>query len=163
MALRSSIEALRTELEAREDNMNEEVFAYNVLKGLELSAKQYMNVEFDDMIWLVIKNNLNVPQFEYVFLDEAQDLSPARIELALRAVKPGGKVVSVGDKFQAVFGFTGADEQAMQTISDRLNAHTLPLTTTYRCGKIIVALAQQYVPEYEAAHMNPEGEIADKT
>jgi superfamily I DNA/RNA helicase len=143
--------------------MDEEDFARKVLEGLDLSAKQYMRVEFSDMIWLPVRLNLTIPQFDYVFADESQDLSPARQELVLRAVKPGGKLCAVGDEHQAIFGFTGADVYAMQNIASRTNAHTLPLHTTYRCGKAIVAMAQSYVPEYTAAEQNPEGVVAERT
>lgn len=137
-------------------------FAAKVLEGMELSAKQYMRVDFDDMIYLVIKLNVSVPMYDFVFLDEAQDASPARRELVLRAVGKGGKFCAIGDRNQAIFSFTGSDSESMDNIQKLTNAHTLPLSTTYRCGKAIVKLAQAYVPEYVAAPQNPEGVVADK-
>lgn len=143
--------------------MDEGDFARKVLEGLELSARQYMRVEFSDMIWLPIKLGVTIPQFDYVFPDEAQDLSPARIELVLRAIKPGGKLCAVGDEWQAIFGFTGADAHAMQTLKERTGAHVLPLHTTYRCGKAIVEMAKAYVPEYTAWEGNCDGVVAERT
>lgn len=141
-----------------------EDFCSNVLKGLDVSAQQYMRVDFDDMLWLVVKKNLSVPTFDYVVADECQDLSPVRLEIVIRAIKPnGGKLLAIGDSHQAIFGFTGADEKALDTLRERTSAETLPLSMTYRCGKAIVEYAQTWVPEYEAAESNNEGEVVEKT
>jgi DNA helicase-2/ATP-dependent DNA helicase PcrA len=141
--------------------MSEVEFAEKVLEGLELSARQYTRVDFDDMIWLAIKKNIAIPKFDYVFADECQDLSPVRIELVLRSIAPGGKLIAIGDRNQAIFSFTGADEAAMDKLQERTSAENLPLYTTYRCGKKIVELAQAYVPEYVAAETNPDGLVCE--
>jgi DNA helicase-2/ATP-dependent DNA helicase PcrA len=144
-------------------DMNAGDFAAKILEGLALSARQYMRVEFDDMPYLPIALNLTQEQFDVVALDESQDASPNRIQLVLRAIKPGGKLISIGDDKQSVYAFTGSDAHAMHTITTLTNAHTLPLTVTYRCSKRVVELAQTYVPEYTAAPSNLEGEVADRT
>lgn len=139
--------------------MSEEDFASNVLKGLDLSAKQYARVTFDDMIWLPIRLKLTIPKFDVVVADEAQDLNPARRTLILSAI--GWKLLAVGDKNQAIFGFTGADSESMDLIQAATGADYLPLTTTYRCGKTIVERAREIVPEYVAHENNPDGVVAD--
>ena len=140
----------------------EQSFADNVIKALDLSAQQYMRVDFDDMIWLPIRLNLSTIRYDIVYADECQDLSPARLELVLRCVKANtGRLVSVGDVNQSIFGFTGADERAMEKLKERTNAHILPLHTTYRCGKNIVAQAQSYVSDYVAHSSNCDGVVAD--
>lgn len=119
--------------------------------------------DFDDMIWLAVRHGVRVPTFDLVFVDETQDLNAAQIELALMAVKRGGRVVAVGDDRQAIYGFRGADERAVDDIVSRLGARVLPLSITYRCGKAIVALAQAIVPDYEAAPTAPEGIVRQAT
>jgi hypothetical protein len=63
-------------------------------------------VDFDDMVWLPIVLDLAVPQYDYVFVDETQDLNASQIALVLKAVKPngnggaGGRVIAVGDPRQ---------------------------------------------------------------
>jgi len=47
----------------------------------------------------------------------------------------------------------------MHLMQQRLNAATLGLTTTYRCPKQVVALANTIVEDYTAAPSAPEGEI----
>lgn len=114
---------------------------------------------FDDMIWLAVRHGVRGPVFDYVFVDEAQDLNAAQIELALRAVRKGGRVFAVGDDRQAIYGFRGADARAVDNITKRLSARVLPLSITYRCGKAIVALAKEIVPDYEAAASAPDGVV----
>jgi DNA helicase-2/ATP-dependent DNA helicase PcrA len=153
----------------------EESFASNVLKGLDLAAQQYMRIDFDDMIWLPIRLNLHITQYDLVYADECQDLSPARIELILRSLRSSvkwwgkkdaafigtGRLIAVGDENQAIFAFTGADADAMRKIKTRTNAHTLGLRTTYRCGKAIVAVASQFVDNYIAADRDCDGSVSD--
>lgn len=118
-----------------------------------------LTCDFDDMIWLALRHRVRLPLFDYVFVDETQDLNAAQIELALRAVKPTGRVVAVGDDRQAIYGFRGADANAVDRIVRRLGARVLPLSITYRCGKRIVDLAREIVPDYEAAPTAPDGDV----
>ncbi len=117
-------------------------------------------IDFDDMIWLPNVLGLTPRKFDRVFVDETQDLNRAQVELALAACAPGGRICAVGDDRQAIYAFRGADQDAIGGIVERLKAKTLPLSVTYRCPKSVVALAQQTVPDFEAAETNPEGEIA---
>src|SRR5690606_15545707 len=64
---------------------------------------------YDDQCWLPIVNDWGVEQYDAVFVDEAQDLSPARRELVRRALKDNGRLFVVGDRYQAIYGFAGAD------------------------------------------------------
>ena len=116
-------------------------------------------IDFDDMIYLPLKMNLEMPQYDWVMIDEAQDTNPSRRELAKRMLKPTGRMLAVGDPYQAIYGFTGADNDALDQIRDDFNAITLPLSVTYRCPKKVVALAQNYVTGIEAHESAPEGEL----
>jgi DNA helicase-2/ATP-dependent DNA helicase PcrA len=119
--------------------------------------------DFDDMIWLAVRHNVRVPTFDFVFVDETQDLNAAQIELAFRAVKRDGRAFAVGDDRQAIYAFRGADEHAVDRVTHKLAARVLPLSITYRCGKAIVALAQAIVPDYEAAPSAPDGLVRQVT
>lgn len=117
-------------------------------------------VDFDDMILMPLVKNLRV-KFgkDVIFLDEAQDLSRSRQALARKFLKPGGRMVVVGDDRQAIYGFSGADAAALDNLTRSLGARVLPLSTTWRCPKAVVALAQTLVPDIEAAPNAPEGEV----
>lgn len=143
--------------------MNEAEFAGKVLEGMRIALKQYMRVEFDEMISTPLALNVACQQYDIVFLDEAGDVSKARWKLVLKAVKPGGKLVFIGDDKQCIFQFTGVSSGVLDDIKEATQADELPLTMTFRCGRAIVELAKQYVPDYEAAPCCPEGEVASKT
>lgn len=116
-------------------------------------------VDFDDMIWLPVALNIGCEQFDVLMVDEAQDLNATQIQLVLKSIKPNGRVICVGDRNQSIYGFRGADTQAIPNLIEALGAKTLPLSITYRCPKSHVELAQTIVPEIEAAEWAKEGSI----
>ncbi len=58
---------------------------------------------------------------------------------------------------QAIYGFAGADNDAMGIIQREMGSVELPLSVTYRCPKLVVELAQQWVPDYTAHPSAPDG------
>jgi superfamily I DNA/RNA helicase len=122
-------------------------------------------IDFTDMIWLPSVLNLSPRKYSFVLVDEAQDLSPAQRELVLKARKPNGAFVAVGDANQAIYGFAGASNKSIQEIIKATNAITLPLSICYRCPVSAVELASSIYPGIESAPGMPQGEIrtlADK-
>ena len=123
-------------------------------------------IDFDDMVYLPLVKNLRMLTHEFVLIDEAQDTNPARRALAAKMLLPetelaaGGRLVAVGDRHQAIYGFTGADNDSLDIIARQFNAKLLPLTVSYRCPKAVVAEAQKYVTHIEAHESAPEGEVA---
>jgi DNA helicase II / ATP-dependent DNA helicase PcrA len=117
-------------------------------------------VDFDDMILFPLVKNLRVKfQKDLIILDEAQDLSKARQALARKFLKPGtGRMIVVGDDRQAIYGFSGADAQALENLTAELNAVVLPLTVTWRCPKAVIREAQKIVADIECA-TDKEGEV----
>lgn len=113
-------------------------------------------IDYCDMIWLPVILNLPVFTNDLILVDEFQDL--CRCQHAL-VIKAGRRIVGVGDDFQAIYGFAGADAESMERMTKELNAQVLPLTVTRRCGKAIVAEAQRMVPDFEAHESNSEGEV----
>ena len=83
-------------------------------------AREEGSFDFTDMIWLPVRWQLHTrPWFRaypYLFVDECQDLNQAQLTLALMLAgqtkgytrKPG-RILFVGDPFQAIMGFAGAD------------------------------------------------------
>lgn len=113
--------------------------------------------DFDDMIFLPLLWNYRMKQFNWVLVDEAQDTNPTRRLMAERLLARGGRFVAVGDPHQAIYGFSGADNDALSQIAQRFNAKTLPLTVTYRCPREVVKVAQQFVSHIHAHESAPEG------
>jgi len=118
-------------------------------------------IDFDDMVYLPLQRGLRMLQNDWVLIDEAQDTNPTRRALAKKMLRPGGRLVAVGDPHQAIFGFTGADNDSLELIARDFNCTRLPLTVTYRCPKAVVRHAQQWVNHIEAASTAKEGEVID--
>jgi len=114
-------------------------------------------ISFDDMIFIPLVNKFIRPWYDIVVIDEAQDMNYAQLLLAQRACKSTGRIVVVGDDRQAIYGFRGADAGGLDRLKKELEAKELGLTTTYRCAKSIVRVAQKYVPDFQAGETNPEG------
>lgn len=127
------------------------------IEVLKASNAQTDVVDFDDMVYLPVLLKLRFWQYPWVFVDEAQDTNPARRALVKALLSPGGRVVAVGDPRQAIYGFTGADADALDLIKADFNAIDLPLTVTYRCPKEVVRVARQWVSHIEAHESAPEG------
>jgi DNA helicase-2/ATP-dependent DNA helicase PcrA len=148
---------LDLELENAEDTKEGIRWAYKVLKTSRDIAHEI--IDFDDMIYMPIATNCRVWQNDWVLVDEAQDTNPARRALAKKMLKPGGRAVFVGDRHQAIYGFTGADNDAVDVIIREFGCCELPLTTTYRCPKAVVKKAQEVVSHIVAHETAPEGVV----
>lgn len=119
-----------------------------VLRAMELASRRTDVVDFADMIFLPCRHNMPRPWYEMVVVDEAQDMTKPQLWIAQRACKAQGRMVIVGDDRQAIYGFRGADSGSLDRLKEELRATELPLTETYRCGRGIVKLAQEIVPDF---------------
>ena len=129
-------------------------------KTLEASiALDHKVADFDDMIYSPLYHKVKIFGYDWVLVDEAQDTNATRRALALRLLNRGGRLVAVGDRHQAIYGFTGADSKALDLIAEAVSARRLPLTTTFRCPKAVVSYAQQWVQHIQAADTAPEGTV----
>lgn len=124
---------------------------------LRVSNETKNIIDFADMLYFPIVHNMNVWKYDVILLDEAQDSNRARIELIKKMLKPNGKLIAVGDPHQAIYAFTGADSNSLETIKQEFETLTLPLSVTFRCPKKIVEVAQQWVSHISAHETAPEG------
>jgi len=129
-----------------------------LLQTFELDQEKTKVIDYDDQIAIPLRRNLAIPTFDYVFVDEAQDLTPAQIELTSRALANNGRALYVGDTRQAIYQFRGADSRAMVNIQLMMTCTELPLSICYRCCKAVVRAAQRIDPTIEWALNAPEGE-----
>jgi DNA helicase-2/ATP-dependent DNA helicase PcrA len=125
---------------------------------LEASARETSLVDFDDMLWLTWLSEVAFPVADFLFVDECQDLNPIQHALIPR-LNPRGRTVCVGDRFQSIYGFRGADVDSIPNLIEALEATVLPLTVTFRCPRSHVAYAREIVGDLEAHGGNSEGTI----
>lgn len=160
-------------LEPTDDNIVALAYEFNLSDCLEYtsiiresyhqSIEQLNTVDFDDMVFLPVHLNLPLRKFDFIFVDEAQDLNFGQIEFIYRlATSPDtgefrSRVVLVGDRHQAIYAWRGADSAAMDRLKEHFQATELPLSISWRCPTEVVKLAHQTVPQIEAAPNAKEG------
>jgi len=74
-----------------------------------------------------------------LFVDESQDLNRYQLLMVARMIDTGTRMISVGDRRQAIYAFRGADELSMDHLRQASSATTHDLSITYRCPSRIVA------------------------
>ncbi len=127
--------------------------------GLHLSKQ---TIDFDDMLYVPAVRGLQPEQFDLLMVDEAQDTNSVQMSLALKAIRGGGRMVVVGDRFQTIYGFRGSHSNAMEEMARQLGGVVdYPLTVTRRNGKRIVRLAQCLVPDITALPDAPNGVVRE--
>lgn len=117
-------------------------------------------IDFDDQIYMSSLFGGVFPKYPLVMVDEAQDLSPLNHLMIERTA--AGRLIVVGDSRQAIYAFRGADSGSMKSLR-RLREEwiDLPLSTTFRCPKVIVSRQQEHAPGFTAAPSAPEGLFKD--
>ena len=120
-------------------------------------------MDYTDMIWL--PNVLNMKpiglQYDYIMVDECQDMNKAERELVLKCFKMGTRMVSVGDENQLIYQFSGSDKDSLNTLKSMPNTKCLPLSISYRCADSIVEYAQKIVPSIEKNDDHRAGEVLE--
>lgn len=131
------------------------------VEAMELAASQKPTrnvIDGADMIFLPVRNGWLRKIYDVVIVDEGQDMNACQLEIAEGLCR--NNLVVVGDDRQAIYGFAGADSGSLDRLKHALSATELPLNVTYRCGQVIVELAQGYVPDFQAGPRNPMGTIS---
>jgi DNA helicase-2/ATP-dependent DNA helicase PcrA len=107
---------------------------------LEWGKMNIQTIDYGDMIWLCIERDLITynHKYDFIFIDEAQDSSIMQQELIKKCYKRGTRFVAIGDDFQCINAFAGADQEAFKKFQSEPNTITLDLPITYRCPKNIV-------------------------
>ena len=128
---------------------------------LKKSVLDHDTIDFDDMFYLPLLYNATFPKSDWIFIDEAQDVSDIQRELLARAMGPKTRLVAVGDPCQSIYGFRGANPESLNNITRDFNATTLPLSISYRCSKAVVEYAQGIVSHILPNENAPQGSVTD--
>jgi len=150
-------------IQTQDISLDADVDFYDVIdiakQVLKESNRDFRNIDFADMIYLNLIYDTNCVQYDWVIVDEAQDTNVSRKLFIAKVLKDTGRMIAIGDENQAIYGFTGAENDSMNLIKQMFDCVELPLSVCYRCGKKIVEEAQKYQPHIEAFEGNPDGEI----
>lgn len=102
--------------------------------------------DFEDLITKTIKLNNIESDYEYIIVDEYQDISLNRFKLLLKLSKgANAKTIVVGDDFQAIFSFAGSNIDLFLNYQQTMNARLLKITSTYRNSKELIDIAGNFV------------------
>jgi len=107
-------------------------------------------IDFEDMLNQAadcIEQGRWASPYELIMVDEFQDASQARARLVAGLVKePGRHLFAVGDDWQSINRFAGADLAVMTDFEDRFGkAVTLKLETTFRCPQALCDISSRFV------------------
>ena len=136
-----------------------------ILDVMEYGKNNLEEFDFTDLIWLPniledIKNNYL--KYDYIIVDEVQDVNKAQLGLILSCFKMGSRGIFVGDENQLIYGFTGTDSDSFNEIRSLPNTISLPLSISYRCPRKIVDYVHEYCSNIEAKEDAIDGEIIRK-
>ena len=116
-----------------------------VTEGIEL-VRTNRALSFEDMICCPTLLGCKFPHYDWVLVDEAQDLNAAQLELVMQ-FGANGKCMAFGDRRQAIMGWAGAMSDGMDKFKTVMNARELPLNVCYRCAHNVLELARCLNPE----------------
>jgi DNA helicase-2/ATP-dependent DNA helicase PcrA len=123
---------------------------------IQIGADNPKEIDYCDMIWLPVFHKLGVNKFDLLYGDEAQDFNPIQQKFFMQM---GERKVIIGDPYQSIMGFAGADTNSFGNLTNWLDAHTRPLSTCWRCPSSHLDLARYFVPHIKAAPNARDGEI----
>ncbi|WP_172840680.1 UvrD-helicase domain-containing protein [Sphingobacterium sp. B29] len=114
----------------------------------ELERKK--KIDFNDLINYAkkkVENNSFIHQYQYIIVDEFQDISINRYEL-LNSLKKQKycKLFAVGDDWQSIYRFTGSDLTLFSRF-ENFFGHTVTkrIETTYRFADPLISISSQFV------------------
>lgn len=140
-----------------------------VFNILEESMKDIKTIDYNDMVFLpaIDKKYFLIP-YDYVYVDEIQDLNKAQQFMINKIVKRDrktnkkiGRLILIGDQNQSIYSFSGVYDKTFDWYRELPNIKKLRLSTTFRCSKNIVKHAQQYVPNIKASDNAMEGVVRE--
>ena len=144
-------------------------FDIRIMNGeVERAKKVFLDVRADkscidytDMIYYPAVGDWRLKQYDYVLTDESQDFNRAQQAMIKKMVKPeGGRLIAVGDPYQAIYGFAGADQNSFENLKTLFpNTVEMPLSVCYRCNTKIIEHAQNIMSGILPRDGAPEGEV----
>lgn len=133
-------------------------------KAFEYMVADKSQFDFTDMIYVPVTDpSVRLQKYDYVFCDESQDFSLCQQAFIKSTINRRGRLVTVGDRNQAIYGFAGADANSYDRLCNLREGGTIkmPLSVSYRCARRIVLEAQKVVPEIQPYASAQEGAVWD--
>lgn len=132
------------------DQMFNEVLVA-ILSAYEKYLNTYDLLDFDEMIMKaskLIESGKYINPYKFICIDEFQDISSSRLRLikSLANQSPDMRVFAVGDDWQSIYKFAGADINIFTDLEKYLGVtKKLYLTQTFRCNQGIADVATKFI------------------
>jgi len=137
-------------------------FTKLVIKTLAEDKKQTQKIDFNDMCWMPFVYDIPLGKYDYVYVDEFQDLNRSQVLMAQKVCNSvGGRMIFAGDFFQELYSWRGSDISLIKDLQKEETTKTLTLPITYRCPKKIVELVKPLVNNFMCAENAKEGTIEE--
>lgn len=117
-------------------------------------------IDFDDQIYMTVVFPARVKRYDYVLIDEIQDLSIIQHSFIDKMVDDSTRVIMAGDRFQAIYAWRGASCNSMDELIKKYDCRMTPLTVSFRCSNRVIKEAQKYVPSIKALGTAEEGSVS---
>lgn len=143
----------------------EEVFAEEYIDDIVLIKSEYRKYkkkrnlyEFDDLVEIVVKKFKEDRKFlkiiqdkiEYLVVDEYQDSNLAQRELLKLLIGEEKNIMVVGDDYQSIYGFRGADfTNILKFGEDFPRARLIKLEKNYRSSEEIIAYTNRIANNFK--------------
>ena len=103
-------------------------------------------IDFDDQIYMPTLFGGSFPQHDRVLGDEGQDFSRLNHVMLKKLVGPRTWLAVVGDPWQSIYAFRGADTASMGWLREAFKMHEMTLSVSFRCPIKVIQRAQKRVP-----------------
>ncbi len=158
----NSIDTVRHEVTDRADAITLNGIIAPFVKAYKQKEEEIGQIDFTDaIIWATdLCNNGHRPDYDYILVDEFQDISMDRYRFlqALRKETPVTKLFCVGDDWQSIYRFAGSD-MALFKQFEKFFGFTKKclMETTYRFGEPAIAESSRFIlanPEQELKNVH---------
>jgi hypothetical protein len=138
-------ETFATKLEETPDDLVLDLVDEVLTRSIQASYAG--SIDFDDQVYMPALFGGTFPKFPLVAVDERQDFSPINDALLDKLVKH--RLICVGDPWQNIYGFRGAQARGMHEAVEKYNMVQRDLSISFRCPEAVVRAAQWRVPHFK--------------
>lgn len=161
--IKSSIEEemyeLRTEIGSEDydimpnwENLIQPVFEEYQEKLKDLNAVDFSAMQFH--AYQLFRDNNDIleayqEKFQYIIVDEAQDLSKLQWRLIDLIAEDHGQLALIADDAQSIYGWRGSNYEYLYDFRDKYDAEVVKITTNYRSSEQILEQVNNISKELE--------------
>ena len=131
------------------DSSRKEAFKAAVEEYIRQMREKNM-MDFDDLLTegLRLSRSLTTDRFQYLLVDEFQDISPLQYALIQSWNRQGRELFVIGDPDQSIYGFRGSDAHCFERLKkDFPELHLITLTENYRSTPEILSAATMVISQ----------------